>query len=159
MFPPLFQAVLSPIYLEVEGQETYLTRINCVPVEELTNKHLVAEYRELPRLFVLIKKAFDRGELPGSNAPQKYTLGKGHVRFFYDKIPFLLSRQRELISVMIERGYSPRFTNTDELLLIVADLPDTWFKEWTPSEEDKTINRNRIRERLNVNYETILNNR
>ena len=28
-----------------------MTRINCVPVEELTDKHLGAEYRELPRLF------------------------------------------------------------------------------------------------------------
>jgi hypothetical protein len=26
-----------------------MTRINVVPVQELTNKHLMAEYRELPR--------------------------------------------------------------------------------------------------------------
>lgn len=26
-----------------------MTRINLVPVEELSNQHLVAEYRELPR--------------------------------------------------------------------------------------------------------------
>lgn len=30
-----------------------MTRINCVPVRELGGKHLVAEYRELPRVYAL----------------------------------------------------------------------------------------------------------
>lgn len=34
-----------------------MTRINCVPVEELSGPHLVAEYRELPRVFALAEKA------------------------------------------------------------------------------------------------------
>ena len=34
-----------------------MTRINCVPVEELHQKHLVAEYRELPRVFRLAEAA------------------------------------------------------------------------------------------------------
>lgn len=35
-----------------------MTRINVVPVEELTTKHLVAEYRENPRVFALAHKAY-----------------------------------------------------------------------------------------------------
>ena len=31
-----------------------MTRINCVPVTELHDRHLVAEYRELPRCFALM---------------------------------------------------------------------------------------------------------
>lgn len=30
-----------------------MTRINRIPVEELSRQHLVAEYRELPRVFAL----------------------------------------------------------------------------------------------------------
>lgn len=33
-----------------------MTRINVVPVTELTDKHLLAEYRELPRIFGASKK-------------------------------------------------------------------------------------------------------
>ena len=32
-----------------------MTRINLVPVEELSNQHLMAEYRELPRIPNAIK--------------------------------------------------------------------------------------------------------
>lgn len=34
-----------------------MTRINVVPVESLYYKHLVAEYREIPRCFSLAHKA------------------------------------------------------------------------------------------------------
>ncbi len=37
-----------------------MTRINCVPVEELSGPHLVAEYRELPRVFALAQRAATR---------------------------------------------------------------------------------------------------
>jgi len=33
-----------------------MTRINVIPVEELTTKHLVAEYRENPRAFALARR-------------------------------------------------------------------------------------------------------
>lgn len=55
-----------------------MTRINCVPVEELTDKHLLAEYRELPRIFNLARAVED--------APTEYVLGTGHMKFFYDKL-------------------------------------------------------------------------
>ena len=34
-----------------------MTRINCIPVEELSTPHLIAEYRELPRVFALAHNA------------------------------------------------------------------------------------------------------
>ena len=66
-----------------------MTRINVVPPAELCNKHLLAEYRELPRVFGLAK--------PVDDAPSAYVLGKGHVRFFYDKLGYLAKRQRQII--------------------------------------------------------------
>lgn len=56
-----------------------MTRINCVPVEELHQKHLVAEYRELPCVFKLAEAAAKRG---GVVAPDEYTLGAGHVKYW-----------------------------------------------------------------------------
>jgi deoxyribonuclease (pyrimidine dimer) len=44
-----------------------MTRINVVPPRELTRQHLIAEYRELPRVFGLVKKAAARGERPSLN--------------------------------------------------------------------------------------------
>jgi len=52
-----------------------MTRINCVPVETLHQKHLVAEYKELPRTFNLVRKAIQRGEKPDMSG--SYTMGTG----------------------------------------------------------------------------------
>lgn len=124
-----------------------MTRINCVPVEELTDKHLVAEYRELPRAFKLMRAAQDRGEAPtdGRN-PREYTMGTGHVRFFYNKGLYLLRRQKALVAEMQRRGFNPQFTDPSELLPEGLDL---WrMMDWTPTPEALAINRQRIAERL-----------
>ena len=53
-----------------------MTRINCgIPVEELTNKHLIAEHREIKRLPNCVVKG--RYNLKGQ--PKLFTLGTGHV--------------------------------------------------------------------------------
>lgn len=51
-----------------------MTRINCVAPIELTTKHLVAEYRELPRIYNLVRAAIKRGERPSdARNPKHYT--------------------------------------------------------------------------------------
>lgn len=37
-----------------------MTRVNIIPVQELTDQHLFAEYREITRLFALVKQACDK---------------------------------------------------------------------------------------------------
>ena len=81
-----------------------MTRINVVPVTELHNKHLLAEYRELPRIFGASKKWLERGGRV-RDLPQSYRLGKGHVLFFYDKLQFCFARQRALYRECLRRGY------------------------------------------------------
>lgn len=122
-----------------------MTRINCVPPEELGGQHLVAEYRELPRIFALVRAAIERGEKPDDRRnPVEYTLGKGHVRFFYCRLGFLVQRQAALIAEMHNRGYTPSYTRTEEL----ADgIPDIWRQDWQPTEAALAINRERIRVR------------
>lgn len=79
-----------------------MTRINVVPVTELTNKHLIAEYRELPRIYKAALKFYLRGDK--SIIPSTYRLGEGHVKFFYNKLGFINKRHKELINEMTSRG-------------------------------------------------------
>jgi len=124
-----------------------MTRINCVPVSELTLKHLLAEYRELPRVFGLVKKAVSRKEKPTDpRFPDTYTLGKGHVLFFYPRLGYLSDRYPDLISELQRRGYRPKYQDAWEL---IDGIPDEWFGSWTPTPEAQKINRQRICERLN----------
>jgi hypothetical protein len=123
-----------------------VTRINCVPPIELSTAHLVAEYRELPRIFGLVRAAIERGEKPDDpRNPIEYRLGTGHVRFFYPRLGYLAKRQAELIEEMLRRGYSPSFTDPTSLL---RGIPREWRGDWVPSKDAISINRTRISERL-----------
>jgi len=123
-----------------------MTRINCIPVEELTDKHLGAEYRELPRLFGQIQKAIERGELPNDpRNPTEYKLGTGHTRFFYDKVYWLCNRYTALAEECERRG---RHVSYPHPPASVFEIPDRWWSNWTPTPEAMELNRQRIQERL-----------
>jgi deoxyribonuclease (pyrimidine dimer) len=111
-----------------------MTRINCIPVEELHDKHLLAEYRELPRIFKLART--------GNDIPDTYRLGTGHVKFFYNKLKYLEDRQRQLISECLRRGFN--ITHTE----VSFDCDPDLYNNWVPTEEAVVINRERIAERL-----------
>lgn len=121
-----------------------MTRINCVPVEELSRQHLVAEYRELPRVFALAAVAFERGEKP-EDMPKQYTLGTGHVRFFYARLNYVARRHWELICEMRNRNYQTNYTEP-----LALRLPDSWYQPWEPDAKALAINRARIKERTKL---------
>lgn len=121
-----------------------MTRINLIPPSELTNKHLLAEYRELPRVFHLAKGWYRAGRT-GDSLPKAYTLGKGHVRFFYDKLIFLVIRQINIVKEAKRRGFSVRFDRPEDL---VVDAPLELMGVYEPTHEALSINRARIKERL-----------
>lgn len=123
-----------------------MTRINCVPPAELTTPHLVAEYRELPRVFGLAEAAALRGEHPNdSRNPAAYTLGQGHVRFFYSRLKYCQRRFTQLVQEGRARGFQLQHTEPPP-----CDLPATWFRDWEPDEASLALNRARIRERLKL---------
>lgn len=119
-----------------------MTRINCVPVEELNGPHLVAEYRELPRVFALAEKAAARGSFI---QPDAYTLGKGHLLFFYTRLGYLAQRHAELIAEMKRRNYKPSFSGVRREDF--PNIPDSYWNVWEPTEEALRLNRQRIKER------------
>lgn len=129
-----------------------MTRINCIPVQELTDKHLGAEYRELPRLFNQIRKAIERGESPDDpRNPTEYKLGKGHTRFFYNKVAWLWDRYEDLVYECVARGRVVNFPNVPKF---VPDFPDEWWGTWESTPEAMELNRQRIKERLDASQQS-----
>lgn len=112
-----------------------MTRINVVPPSELCDKHLLAEYRELPRVFALAR--------PCPDAPKEYVLGAGHVKFFYDKLVFLAWRFSKLVQECKKRGFNVQFETIPANRVNVSLLND-----YTPTPEAIALNRARINERL-----------
>ena len=123
-----------------------MTRINCVPVDELSDKHLVAEYHEITRVFGLVRKNIESGKDPAKvPCPERYTLGTGHVKFFYARLGWVERRLAELAMEMNRRKMNVRL----ELLKGISDgLPAHLFADWVPDDEALAINRERLAERL-----------
>lgn len=119
-----------------------MTRINVVPVEELTRQHLVAEYRELPRVFSLVRNGqFSKQWI----IPDEYLLGSGHVTFFYDKLGYLHKRYNQLVDEMRKRGYNPSPIPDAEL---TSGIVRKYFGDYAPTELALRLNRERISKRL-----------
>lgn len=122
-----------------------MTRINVVPVEELSQKHLVSEYREMARLPGNLQASLNRKSKPFNfnEIPSSYTLGTGHVKFFYSKMAFLEKRFEALVNEMLRRGYNPTFRDSS-----IFKVDDTrFYNDYTPTQEALEINRQRIAER------------
>lgn len=75
-----------------------MTRINAgIPVECLSDQHLLAEHREIKRI---PNTKFT------SKPTKKFTLGKGHVLFFSDKAAYTFDRYECLHLECDRRGFS-----------------------------------------------------
>ncbi len=123
-----------------------MTRINCVPVSELTSKHLVAEYRELPRVFGLVRECQNRGVIPSTltaKQPPSYVMGEGHVIFFYTRLGYIERRYIQLVKEMKSRGYIVNYPEPN-----LQGIGECWCGDWEPDEAAMKINRARIKERI-----------
>lgn len=116
-----------------------MTRINLIPVQELTNKHLIAEKHEITRVFALAKNS------KSPKIPNTYRMGTGHVTFFYDKLAFVVKRYEGLCDEIRKRGFVCNQIPSKELLV---DMPTKFINDYSPTNIDIEISRNRILERL-----------
>ena len=122
-----------------------MTRINLVDPAYLSNEHLGAEYRELPRIFNLVRAVQAKGLVPSDlKISTSYTLGTGHVRFFYNKLKWLQRRQQAIIQECLKRGRVVNFSDVEQL---TVGIEKHWLGEWSPSREEIKINIARINER------------
>ena len=117
-----------------------MTRINIgIPPKELTNKHLIAEHRELKRIPNVVAK----GRYNLKNIPSQFSLGKGHVSFFYDKLGYLKERYVDLYNECLARGF-----NVQSYLGSWDGVPSMLMNGYTPTARDVEIIRERIADRL-----------
>ena len=126
-----------------------MTRINTICVEELHTVHLLAEWRELPRVFTVAKKAEERGIKPSTyNIPISFTLGKGHVKFFTNKLKWLETRYNAICEELVRRGI-----NISYFKIKAENKPCSkeWFNDWTPTKQSHELIRQRIAERIKSN--------
>jgi hypothetical protein len=79
-----------------------MTRINVgIRAKELPDKLLLAEHREIKRIPNQI-----RGKTITTQIPTAFTLGTGHVRFFYNKLGYLKRRYQELYNECQRRQFN-----------------------------------------------------
>lgn len=125
-----------------------MTRINIISVKKISNKQLMAEYHESIRVFSYVLKS---KKIP-EDIPSRYCLGKGHVKFFFNKIPYLLNRYKEINQELTNRGYrlnNETFSkNLEKGKLALTKYPEIQVNNWIPSSEEMMVNQAQVDERL-----------
>jgi deoxyribonuclease (pyrimidine dimer) len=123
-----------------------MTRINLVEPSELTDQHLIAEYREIFMVGGSLNRTLNsKVGYKEDRVPKRYTLNKGHVYFFYNKGKYLHNRYHELISEMKKRGFQP---NKSRVFPTSVFKDNGLYKDWMPNIEDYKIIRQRISEKI-----------
>ena len=124
-----------------------MTRINVIPVDELTDQHLVAEYREMLMVPASLKRSLgSKNGMDAKRIPKQYTLNTGHVYFFYDKGKFLKDRYDSLVNEMKKRGMKP---DPERTFPTQVFKDNNLYNSWKVTDRAVQINNERIIERIN----------
>ncbi len=118
-------------------------RVNIVPVIELTDQHLRAEYLEIQLLCDSLRRTLaSRYGFVASKVPSRFTLNTGHVYFFFNKGKYLNKRYNQLVREATRRRYT----------LVIPFPRGLWppelFNNWEPEDGDFNIIRQRIADRV-----------
>ena len=125
-----------------------MTRINLVDPRELSNQHLVAEYREIFMVGSALQRSMKskNWNKAKQDIPSEFTLNAGHVKFFYNKGKYLNKRYQLIVREMKRRGMSPdsnrRFKKNQ--------FPLNFYNDWAPTSKDLEIIRKRINEKIKL---------
>jgi len=113
-----------------------VTRINVgIHPSELPDKLLLAEHREIKR----IPNAVNRGKANLCNIPEQFTLGTGHVKFFYDKLYYLQVRYVGLYEECLARGFK-----VQNYISAWRSLPIDLYNGYKPTPADRQLIIDRI---------------
>ena len=117
-----------------------MTRINvAIPPKNLTDQHLLAEHREIKRVCSLYASWIKKP----TPVPNKFSLGKGHVKFFLNKGKYTHDRYCSIHIECLNRNFK------------VEDYSKNWevyrpehYNDYVPTEEDKFAIFYRIHDRI-----------
>lgn len=123
-----------------------MTRINLIEPKKLYDQHLIAEYREIFMVPAALKrslKATNGARL--DHIPKSFTLGKGHVRFFYDKGKYLYKRYALLRAEIIKRGFKPDIHRKFPKEIFIENK---LFNDWRPDKLARAVIIQRIKQKI-----------
>ncbi|AGH32114.1 endonuclease V N-glycosylase UV repair enzyme [Vibrio phage 11895-B1] len=125
-----------------------MTRINTIKPSDILDQHLIAEWRELPRIpnSILSGKA----KLDLKIIPDQYKLGQNHVRFFYNKLSYLQKRHTMICEEMDRRSINRDKSITVDLTSLNLVLKACLCNDWQPTSRDHNINIERLQERFDL---------
>ena len=113
-----------------------MTRINVgILPKELSNKHLIAEHREIKR----IPNCIAKGKYNMEGQPDRFKLGTGHVKFFYDKLSYLKDRYEMLYTECVRRGF-----NVQNYIKAWDNIPEELMGNYQPTKNDRKLIQQRI---------------
>jgi len=122
-------------------------RINIIPVQELADQHLRAEYNEIKfsadyyRRSKKTKVGIDKTRIG-----KEYTLSTGHAYMWYDKFAYIVNRLKELCVEMRARGYAVNYPTIE-----LAGVDEEWnYGDYIPTPEGQKINVDRIVQRIEM---------
>lgn len=108
-----------------------MTRINVgVEPKELPDRLLMAEHREIKR----IPNCMKSGRFKLSKIPDRFTLGTGHVSFFYNKILYLKKRYQKIYQECLKRGFN--VTNFSESF---EDIDEYFMNDYQETPRDREL--------------------
>ena len=122
-----------------------MTRINLVPVQDLADQHLFAEWREIKMVPAALRRSLKTRNIGDilAGVPKRYTLNKGHVTFFFNKMKFLTERYRLLTEELNAREY--RINAGADFSIFCVDLPKEFSHvAWQSDKHEVAINVERI---------------
>lgn len=127
-----------------------MTRINVIEPQELNRQMLLAEIRELPRVFTMVKNWRSQGVnyynfKRVKKQPVEYTLGTGHMCHFADKLEWLADRYESLCDEWRKRGYKIQQVERKDL---IEGIDSKFLGGYTVTQQAIQLNRQRIAERL-----------
>ena len=118
-----------------------MTRINVgIQPAELNDQHLIAEHREIKR----IPNCVAKGKYNMDGIPDRFKLGTGHVKFFYNKLLYLKFRYASLYTECVRRGF-----NVQNYIGAWNNVPEELMNDYKPTYVDRLIVQERILEKLN----------
>lgn len=112
-------------------------RINLIDPKSLSDQHLIAEYNEILMLIGYVNKY---SSLKG--IPNEYCLGKGHIKFFKNKLLYLKKRHEKIKVEMRQRGFA---TNKN---INLEKFNKNLLNNWKPDEHSFKIIKKRLKEKL-----------
>ncbi|WP_269623404.1 pyrimidine dimer DNA glycosylase/endonuclease V [Prochlorococcus marinus] len=125
-----------------------MTRINLIDPSELSDQHLIAEYREIFMVgSALARSLKSKNWLKTKNTlPKKFTLNKGHIKFFYNKGKYLHKRYIKLTHEMKRREMNPNPNRKFKK----EQWPDELYNDWEPEHNDLKLINERIKTKIDL---------